>query len=624
MSRSSAQTRAVILMLAAVVGYSLLPVLVDFSGEWGSVALVTGAWTLSHSTVNAVAVRRWGRFDAEGPNVVGLMRRIPWWAYVTAFVAAFQWVFFAWSSRLTETAVTTVIFEFWPILFLAGRRAFPAPDGKRPVTGSDMTLVAVAAAGLSLVIFSDGSASGVSTSAGGLALAGLALIIAAGERIVHLLSGEIVIGKSRPNTELPRQPTEQARAQTRVGALQNVVARGAASVVLLVVGSIQILGSGDGISLAALALGFGLGVVHALSGLTFTFANHLSRTDTINSIYFAVPAFALLWLWALTDVTVANPALFVSGGIGVLVVNMVIHLDPEGTGRRDSVDDTSPSSHGFRALVLSLWAAGAFVVLRDEWLPKGMLRWGAGAYWAMLAAVTTVFVFILSFRQSRLSNRERDADRLVLQSLAGIENLRDERSMGADTADELIGHLNDIDSGRDASSIGNGYLNFRRALLSDPVGAPSRERRQLLLDIEILTNLRQHGRELTELAVMALFAGLVGFVALLFRPGVSGELLPGWEGFGTEVVVMCIAAAVAFLEFDPVDRRRLRDIPRLRRVSSEATRLHQQPPGWRLNLLSYRAQATAITSPAMSFALGGAVLTAFVLLLRYKWIGASG
>ena len=327
---------------------------------------------------------------------------------------------------------------------------------------------------------------------------------------------------------------------------------------------------------------------------------------------------------ALTDVSVTNPALFVSGGIGVLAVNMVIHLDPEGAGRRGTPADAAPSGHGFRALVLSLWAAGAFVVLRDDWLPDGMLRWGSGAYWAALAAVTTVFVFILTLRQNRLSDREREADRLVLQSLASIEMLRDEQSMGAETADELIGHLNDIDRGRDVSSIGSGYLGFRRALLSERSGDADREHRRLLLDVEILTNLRQHGREMTELAVMALFAGLVGFVALLFRPGPADGLLPRWEGFGTEVVVMCIAAAIAFLEFDLVDRRRLRDVPRLRRVSEEAIRLHQQPPGWRLNLLSYTAQATATTSRAVSAFLGSAVLVAFIVLLRYKWVGAPG
>ena len=296
-STRSTQTRAVAVMLGAVVGYSLLPLLVDFSGEWGTVALITGAWTLAHSTVNAIAVRRWGRREESAIKVLALVRRIPWWAYATAFVAAFQWVFFAWSSRLAETAVTTVIYEFWPILFLVGRRASPAARSKQPVTAGDVLLVAVAAVGLSLVIFSDGSASGAGTSAAGIALAGLALVIAAGERMVHLASGEIVVGRSRRESDPPLEPAAQARAQTRVGALQNVVARGTASVILLAVGAIQLVGSDNGVPFAAIALGLGLGVLHASSGLSFTYANHLSRTDTINSLYFAVPALALLWLW---------------------------------------------------------------------------------------------------------------------------------------------------------------------------------------------------------------------------------------------------------------------------------------------------------------------------------------
>ena len=621
MSRHFQQSRAVALMLAAVLGYSLLPLLVDLSGDWGSIPLVTGTWALAHTLINAAAARRWGRQDGTGIKTVALLRRIPWWAYATAFVAAFQWVFFAWSSRLTETAVTTVIFEFWPILFLAGRRVFPAPSGKRPVTAGDVALVVIAAVGLSLVIFSDGSGES-SASIAGVALAALALVIAAGERIVHLRSGELVAGELCGSGTAGELPRSDALAKTRIGAMQNVVARGAASVSLLAVGSVQVITIGDGIPFIALAAGLGLGVVHAVSGLTFTYANHLSETDTINSIYFAVPALALLWLWALTDVTVANLPLFVSGVVGVLAVNMVIHLDPEGTGRHLGDSDSPLSGHGFRALVLALWASGAFVVLRDDWLPDGMLRWDTGDYWTVLTLVTTVFVFVLSFRQNRLADREREADRLVLQSLAKIEMLRDDQAIRAETADELIGCLDGIDRGRDAGSIGDGYLNFRRALIDSSDGKPAPERRQLLLDIEILTNLRQHGREMTELAVMAIFAGLVGFVALLLRPSGADGPLSGWEGFGTELIAMCVAAAVAFLEFDLVDRRRLRDSPRLRRVSDEATQKHHQPPGWRLNLHTYSPQPAANTSRALSIALGAAVLTTFALLLRHKWIGS--
>ena len=181
-----------------------------------------------------------GRQDGARVKVLDLLLRIPWWAYAAAFIAAFQWVFFAWSSRLTETAVTTVVFEFWPVLFLVGRRVFPPPRGKQPVTVGDVTLVVIAAVGLSLVIFSEGAASSSSASGAGVALVALALVIAAGERIVHLRSGEIVVDDLRQTKGSSGGPEAEARAKTRIGAIQNVVARGAASVVLLTIGSVQI------------------------------------------------------------------------------------------------------------------------------------------------------------------------------------------------------------------------------------------------------------------------------------------------------------------------------------------------------------------------------------------------
>lgn len=605
-------------MLVAVLGYSLLPLMVDLSGDWGSVALVTGAWAFTHSIVNAAAAHRWRSGDGLGVRSSVMIRRIPWWAYATAFVAAFQWVFFAWSSRLTETAITTLIFEFWPVLFLVGRRVFPAPDGKRPMTLSDAVLVGAAFIGLSLVIFGNNAGSASSASWVGAALAAMALIIAAGERIVHLRSGEIVAEALRPSerTESVSASTD-ARTRTRAGALQNVVARGSASVLLLGLGAIE--AAGGGVSLAAIGIGVGLGAVHSVSGLMFTFANHLSDTDTINSIYFAVPTLALLWLWGLTEVNLSHPASFVAGGMGVLVINMVIHLDPEGTGRHLGHTDTPLSDHGYKALILSLWASGSFVVLRDDLLPSGLLFWQTDDYWTVLTLLTTVFVFILSFRQSRIAEREREADRLALKSLAEIEMLRDEQAMNQETADELIERLSEIDREGDASRIGDSYLKFRRILLADRDNDTQRSRRELLLDVEILTNLRQQGREMTEVAVMALFAILIAFVALLFRPARREGPLSLWEGSGTELIAMCIAAAVVFLVFDLVDRRRLRDSPRLRQVSEVATEQHQQPPGWRLNLHTYGGQPAKRAARVVSALLGVVIIAVFAVLLVYKW-----
>ena len=314
------QTTAVGLMLCSVLGYSLLPLLVDFSGDWGSVALVTGMWTLAYACVNAGVARWLSRRDGTGVSSRQLIREIPWWAYTVAFVAAFQWVFFAWSARLTETAVTTMVFECWPVLFLLGRKKFAPGADKQPVTAGDVTFVVVAAVGLLLVVFSNASDSNASVSLWGPVVAGVALVITASELVVNIKISEVVAGRLSPHSR-----GGDARLKTCVSATQTAVVRAAASAPLLIVGAAQ-AGSVGNVSVSALAFGVGIGVVHGITRVFFQGANHVSRSDLINSISYGVPALALVWLWIFTEVAVAEPAMFIAGVAVIVGANATIHL----------------------------------------------------------------------------------------------------------------------------------------------------------------------------------------------------------------------------------------------------------------------------------------------------------
>ena len=131
------QMSAVGLMLVAMFLYSLIPVLVNWSVSFGSVAIVTGVWMLSHAITKLLSVWRIGRNSAKSiqaksirmgkPESVGqlgfhwcvlCLKVLPRSALVIYFVASFQWLFFAWSAKHIEVAVTTIIYEFWPVTFL--------------------------------------------------------------------------------------------------------------------------------------------------------------------------------------------------------------------------------------------------------------------------------------------------------------------------------------------------------------------------------------------------------------------------------------------------------------------------------------------------------------------------
>ena len=621
---------------------SLVPMLVDLSGAWGSVALVTGVWLSAYAATLAALAQRVSRrglrewrpriagvqagprvrrlIEARGVEIYGA--ELPLWLLAGSFCGAFQWVFFAWSSRYVETAITTVVFEMWPVGFLLVRslvqRLASSETDKRRISAMDFLFVGTAGAGFALVVFSGRDPLAGDTHSFpvlGVLLAVVALVLATTGRVVSVTAGEKATTETGDRERDAPFGWGVVLAKAGRSTVLVAAARVLAVVVLLPVGAVEIMLGGPRPSAVALAAGAGLGVVHALGSWFFLLANHASRSDTINSFAYGIPVLAVGWLWVFTDVALSDQSLFWAGVIGVVAVNMVLHLDPEGSG----TDASGASGHGFRALVVSLWATGTLVLFRDRWLPAGMLQWGLGEYFALIGLGATVFVLILSFRQNRLSGREQEADRLTLHALCEIDVCSDRGLLDPPQHKLLIRHLESIDSKRTIKQIGASYLEFRRHTLTAAADRPPNDRerlRRLLRDVEVLTNLRQQGRHIAQLAVMTLFAALVVLLTLFTRPAAPDRGLSGWEGFGIEVFAMCFAAGIGFLVFDLLDRHLERDTPRLREVSQQAIAKHKQPPGWRLNLLSY-SDPTA--SRVLSLLLGAVVIAAFVVLLQNKW-----
>ncbi len=650
------------LMLFALLLYSFLPLLIELSGSWASVAFITGFWmvfqaltnlittgivsskllrlipaTTHSSNTNQEMLRTPTPSTAAKPMTVwtwllNCMGELRLWVLLFSFLSAYRWVFFAWSARRIEIAVTTIVIEFWPIIFLIGRgiiharsesRANDANRGKARASVTDVVLMAIAAGGLMMVIFSehvtDGSSGSgtLSASITGIFLAVVALLLASTGVIAGITFGEHasqrlrgLIGDSDYSHFLAKYSTSNLAE-----ALPRLVAG-----VLTITWGIAESSVNDGtLSWTAVGIGASLGVLHGVASSAFVAANHLSYSDTVNSLYYGMPVVSLAWLWIFAEVVVGDVTMFLAGSVGIVAVNMVMHLDPEGTGRLQGQSDSPISGQGFKALVIAIWGAGSVVLLRDQWFSDAMLSWSIPEYWAMLAICATVFVLILSFRQSRLTDRQRDADRLTLAASTDIEICYDRHLFDRDERDSLMQSLHDIDSKPQIKDIGSAYFTFRKQILkavSRKDSLEGRERlRALLRDIEILANLRQQGRNVAELAVMTLFAILTVLLALLGRPEANG-LPNAWAGFLSELVAMAFAAAISFLMFDLLDRRLERDSSLLRVVTQDAQEEAGQPAGWRLNLYSY---TDPTTDRIISFLLGGFVLTVFTVLLYNKW-----
>ena len=165
----------------------------------------------------------------------------------------------------------------------------------------------------------------------------------------------------------------------------------------------------------------------------------------------------------------------------------------------------------------------------------------------MQTLCATVFVFILSFRQNRISDRQGASDQLTLSVHTQIQVCYDRRLLNDTQRNDLMEQLCEIDTRRKVIDIGEAYFLARHVILSAVqkiTDLEDRERLRLMLnDVEILANLRQQGRNVSELSVLALFAILSVFLALFARPELSS--VPGaWPGFVNDS--RCDGASISY------------------------------------------------------------------------------
>lgn len=668
----SVARRAVLWMLIAVVGYAFLPLIVwagvrdmspfmfvvvwyVLSAVWQ--AIFRQAWTLFQSkrecgsgsgsrllVGSATAPHRDQQQPQKRLTMVEDIKRVkPRYFWLSA-VTRLQWLLFALAITLVEPVIATVVFEFWPVAFglltltpiWRERMLEGGSLGKGGLAGVLMMLV-VSGVGVSLAVVSDsGVISWSSTATVGVLLAVLSTFLHALSAIASQMMGadQLNVPESQhsvePESSVVRSQVEPVRsAEWEITAVST--SSDAASKVL-VTPFIALAGfciSGFGISLApsvdlwatsSVLLAIAAAATQVSANWCFQHANHLARNAhgpsaaQINTLYYLVPVGALLLLVWLADTTIERPDLLIVGAAGVVVVNMVLHLDPEGAQQRGG----GAGGQGYQAFVLALWAAGAAVLFRDDWLPGGWEVWSVVEYWGIVGVCATVFTLILSFRQSRLAERRREMDALMLRLHQQIVFMGASGDLAQPTADESGRLLRTIDTAREAENLRDAYFALRKLLIEEMDPESDRERAKrlsdLLVEIEVLVNLRQQGRNFTELAVLGLFALLIVALTVAARPDGSIEPFAGWVHDTTSMV---IGAAFAFLGFDLIDKRREVDAPTLRQVTPLAHTVYGQPQGWRLELVSYRDQST---DRMVASLLGAVLLVGAVVMLGINWL----
>ena len=342
----------------------------------------------------------------------------------------------------------------------------------------------------------------------------------------------------------------------------------------------------------------------------------------------ATPVLALVWLAVLVGADIPQLDWFVFGTLAVITANTLLRLDPEGAGMAPQHEDAEGSPHdkvrgwAYRSLVLSILAAGAFLHFRDSWLPEEWRGWNTNEYWGVVALCATVFVLILSFRISRIAERTRQEDDLMLELHRESEHYIEEQVFGSCPGRELyeamqikthphhehatsaarmyrencrqdgdcdiLHHLREVNRAHKTHQMAVHYLAARRIVaLATQCGKDVVIRSKLYgfqARLDRLANLRQSGREFAEMVSMVIFGLLTIFVVLFLRPNAPAAGPSAWTGFSTELIAMLLASAVAFLIFNLFDKQGERDTAIIRKVVRKAREASGQPPGWRLNI----------------------------------------
>ena len=615
--------RPAAVMLVAIACFAPLPLLIWAGVQDTTPLLLVGLWNVSACVVYAAAIQTARGTRGQVVILDDVRAARPRYFWASAVLRA-NWFLFAGAVALAPVAIVTVLFEAWPVLFavvlLSGWWRTKMLDGAaldRSAAISTLVFLMVGISGVALAVLSDiGSESWSRSAAGGIALALLAPAATAVASAAEQMMGAIGPDGKKVEKE-HRSPAEQSHISASGGALGGGVlgsALIAAACVWLAIGGTVNIGW------VGLLCAVGAAPLQMAGNWLFQHANHLARREhgqsaaQVNSLYYLVPVAALVLLAAFADISIERSDLLIAGAAGVVAVNMVMHLDPEGAQQRAH----QSGAHGYKAIVLSLWVCGTLVLLRDDWLPDGWQVWSLVEYWGMIAVFATVFTLILAFRQSRLSERRREMDSLFLSLHHRIEHMGRTGDLSGWAAPMSAARLRRIDTARTPHALSVQYLRLRRTLVNeihssrDPAAAERLS--ATLADVETLVNLRQQARNFAELAVLTMLAAVACAMAVTARP--AGIVVP-FAGWAHDTASLVIAAVFAFLGFDLIDKRREADAPLLRRVTRVAHKHHRQPPGWRLEMVAYQDSRVERLIASL---LGGALLAGAIIMVGFKWL----
>lgn len=581
-------------MIVATTGYSLVPLAIALGGGADAPFLLNAGLTLGLCLGYVPFVL------AAYPSLLldrrvraAVRSRVLSLPVAMMVVNNFEFALFAWSARLVDISVTAILFETWPVLLIVltmwlyrGDRRYRAADA------SLWLLLAVGFAGFAFVVLSQQALPGGVASTGWSLAAGIGLAVLASA--VTSLSAfgfrwgtDLAEALQRAGVRPPGSHSLELFGAILASLLANVVVVPANIVIGIALG--------EPMTPFVFAAAVGAGVVcHAGATLCWRNANLLTDNLGVNAIGYATPVLSLAWLFVFAQADVARVDYLVIGATGIIAANLLINFEAE-------------IQLGFKTLLISLWACGSFVCLRDEllaylpvdWLWPGELHLGA------LALSATIFTLMLSFRMARLAARAQREDNAFFTLFQRVDVL----VRAGVLPDRTREHVLAIDGSHAADELEAAYEGAKTCFATGVDAAAAPDVRDRLAEAEAGLNAvvhsHRHGIEVGELFALIVFSGITVMLGLLGRP--AG--LAGWPALLFEVFAGCFCAVVVFLMANVWDLH----------VDRSASLLERRPAGgYRVVLRDHKGRRF---EQLTSVVIGLGITAAWSLILWFKWVG---
>ena len=597
-------------MLLAVTLFSSLPLVIERGGGGQAPFLFNAGMNagvaLGCLTFIAILYRR---LVFSPASLLVIARRALDVKLALSVVATFNFALFAWSTRLIDVSVAAILFETWPILLiLLMARLFPGGARYREPAPEMLLLLVLSLAGFAFVVV--GQAGGFANIQTGALSALVVGVILAG---AGAIATSFTAFSFRWGTDVAHAIPSEARQGIGEHSLEMfgvLVAFFIANTVAAVLNGYAGMNTGESMDSRTLLTAVVLGAaINGIANVAWRKANLITDNLGINALANTTPVFSLLWLFLFFQVAPERPDYLVIGAVGIITVNLLINSEAE-------------IRFGFKALLLGLWACGAFVYLRDDvlqFLPFGEWQWPGETYFGALGLSATVFTLLRSFRVARLSTQTQDEDNRLYSLFQNLDLLARRNVVDQSVRDHILA----IDYAVTPEELQNAYQKIRGCLADAVAANPSPDDRSDLAEAEtqlnVIAHSRQQGIEFGELFALIIFGGITVFIGLASRPGVTG-----WIAFLVEMLVVLFSAVIIFLIVNVWDLHRDRAGEILeKRVYQYQTASGYAGAGVALYEgygVAFRDAVNRRFEQTTSVVIGLLVTAAFAALLWQKWV----